>query len=134
VTHNPSLGPDGSGGIRIYGHGTPAPTYQDHGDNLYSFHKGTGATTWEGWTVYASGTYDASVTTRWAQFFEAHPEEVDIAYWGDAYPNQLYVGTDGVGGVSTATTMPAGTPTSWPDSTVLFESTMIRERMPTGAG
>lgn len=41
VTHDPSLGPDGSGGIFIYGHGTPTPV-DGHGDNLYSFHKGAG--------------------------------------------------------------------------------------------
>jgi len=65
VTHDPSLGPDGSGGVYIYGHGTPAPTYQDHGDDLYSFHKGAGATAWGPWTLYVTGAYDSSVSTRW---------------------------------------------------------------------
>ena len=114
VTHDPSLGPDGNGGVLLYGHGTPEPTYQDHGENLYQFHKGAGATAWEPWTLYVTGSYDSSVTTRWAQFFQAHPEEVDIAYWGDAYPNQLYVGTDGGSGGTPPSPSPTMTATSTP--------------------
>lgn len=93
VTHDPSLGPDGTGGIFIYGHGAPAPTYQDHGDNLYSFHKPSGGT-WGPWTLYATGSFDSSVSTRWAQFFHPFPATLDIAYWTDPYPNLLYVGSD----------------------------------------
>jgi hypothetical protein len=116
VTHDPSLGPDGSGGVYLYGHGTPLPTYQDHGDDLYAFHKGAGAAGWGAWTQYATGAFDSSVTTRWAQFFQAHPEEVDIAYWADAYPNALYVGTDGTSG-ATSTPAPTATKTATPTST-----------------
>jgi hypothetical protein len=94
ITHDPSLGPDGSGGVFIYGHGTPAPTYQDHGDNLYSFHKPGGASAWGPWTLYATGSFDSSVSTRWAQFFHSFPATLDIAYWADPYPNILYVGSD----------------------------------------
>jgi hypothetical protein len=93
VTHDPSLGPDGSGGVYIYGHGTPAPTYQDHGDNLYSFHKPSGGA-WGTWTLYATGSFDSSVSTRWAQFFHPFPATLDIAYWADPYPNVLSVGSD----------------------------------------
>jgi hypothetical protein len=114
VTHDPSLGPDGSGGVRIYGHGTPMPTYQDHGDNLYSFHKGAGVGNWEPWTLYTSGSYDSSVTTRWAQFFQAHAEELDIGYWGDAYPNALYVGTDGGSGGAVPSPPPSPSPSPTP--------------------
>jgi hypothetical protein len=134
VTHDPSLGPDGNGGVYIYGHGTPAPSYDGHGDNLYSFHKGAGGA-WEPWTLYATGSYDSSVTTRWAQFFQAFPQTIDIAYWGDAYPNTLFVGTDALSGsptptptatvaatatatgVATATPTVAPTPTSTPSAT-----------------
>jgi hypothetical protein len=33
VTHNPALGPDGAGGVYLYGHGTPQPGLGGHGDN-----------------------------------------------------------------------------------------------------
>lgn len=131
VTHDPSLGPDGSGGVYIYGHGTPTPV-DGHGDNLYSFHRASGGA-WEAWTLYATGSYDSSVTTRWAQFFQAHPEEVDIAYWGDAYPNALYVGTDGAGG-GTATPTPSATATATLTATatpVSATATPVRTATPT---
>ncbi len=92
ITHDPSLGPDGAGGIFIYGHGTPVP-FDGHGDNLYSFHK-PAAGAWGPWTLYATGSFDSSVSTRSAQFFHPFPQTLDLAFWGDAYPNTLYVGTD----------------------------------------
>jgi hypothetical protein len=104
ITHNPSLGPDGSGGVYLYGHGTPTPV-DGHGDNLYFFHKAAGGA-WEPWTLYMTGSYDSSATTRWAQFFHTFPQTIDIAYWADAYPNILYIGTD------SATGTPAPTPTN----------------------
>ena len=118
VTHDPSLGPDGSGGVFIYGHGTPAPTYQDHGDNLYSFHKPSGGA-WGPWTLYATGSFDSSVSTRWAQFFHPFPATLDIAYWADPYPNLLYVGSDSAlhrrdGGAIAANLILAGFPSSAP--------------------
>ncbi len=112
ITHDPSLGPDGNGGVFIYGHGTPTPV-DGHGDNLYSFHKAAGATTWEPWTLYVTGSYDSSVSTRWAQFFHTFPQEIDIVYWADAYPNNLSLGTDTIGG-GTATPTPAATATMTP--------------------
>ncbi len=117
VTHDPSLGPDGNGGVSIYGHGTPAPTYQDHGDNLYSFHKAAGGT-WEPWTLYATGSFDSSISTRWAQFFQSFPQTLDLAYWADAYPNSLFIGTDAAGGgISPPTPTPSATATPIPTAT-----------------
>jgi hypothetical protein len=93
ITHDPSLGPDSNGGIIIYGHGTPLPDFMGHGDNLYSFHK-TATGSWEPWTLFTTGAFDSSVSTRWAQFFQAFSQTVDVAYWADASPNVLYIGTD----------------------------------------
>ena len=94
VTHNPSLGPDRDGGVFIYGHGTPDGDISGHGDDMYFFHKEKGAASWGPWTVYAKGAIDSSVSTRWSQFFHFHPEQIDIGYWADAYPNYLLVGVN----------------------------------------
>lgn len=96
VTHNPSLGPDGKGGIRLYGHGTPNPHPDGHGDNLYYFEGSGGSGTWSAFTLYVMGAFDSSVNTRWSQYFYHAPTAVDIAYWDDAYPNLLYVGSETV--------------------------------------
>jgi hypothetical protein len=95
ITHNPSLGPDGAGGVRIYGHGAPAPNIGGSGQNLYFFAKASNSNVWSPWTLYVSGHFDSSVSTRWAQYFQTFPGRVDIIYWADAYPNTLYAGTDG---------------------------------------
>ena len=94
VTHNPALGPDGTGGLYLYGHGTPQPGIDGHGDNLYRFHLPAGAAAWGPWTLYAAGPYDCSASPRWAQFFHAFPERVDVLFWADPYPNQLLLGTE----------------------------------------
>ncbi len=96
VTHNPSLGPDGKGGIRLYGHGTPDPHPDGHGDNLYYFEGAGGAGVWSAFTHYVTGAFDSSVNTRWSQYFYNAPTVVDIAYWADPYPNILYVGSETV--------------------------------------
>ena len=93
VTHDPSLGPDGEGGVYIYGHGTPTGGIEGHGDNLYRFHRAANGA-WSGWTLYATGAYDSSVSTRWAQFFQSFPQRTDILYWADPYPNVLFLGTE----------------------------------------
>ncbi len=93
VTHNPSLGPDGAGGVYLYGHGTPQGSIGGFGPNLYSYRKPLGGS-WGAWTLYVSGAVDSSVTTRWSQFFHHYPQLVDVAYWGNDYPNQLYVGVN----------------------------------------
>ncbi len=93
VTHNPSLGTDLTGAIFIYGHGTPVGPISGHGNNLYYFTRARGGL-WSAWTLYASGSIDSSVSTRWSQFFHHHPENRDTLYWGDSYPNYLYVGVN----------------------------------------
>lgn len=96
VTHNPSLGPNGKGGIRLYGHGAPNPHPDGHGDNLYFFESNGGPAAWSAFTLYVAGAFDSSVNTRWSQYFYHFPAVVDIAYWDDAYPNILYVGSETV--------------------------------------
>ncbi len=92
VTHDPSLGTNMSGKIYIYGHGTPQGGIGGHGDNMDYFAKPAGGA-WGAWTVYdANPNVDSSVSTRWSQFFFYHPENVDILYWNDNYPNVLYAG------------------------------------------
>ena len=92
ATHNPSLG-YAAGKLRIYGHGTPVPAPDGHGDDLYYFEGPGGGANWGGWTKFVTGTnYDSSVNVRWSQFFHAFPNTIDLAYWNDQYPNQLYAG------------------------------------------
>lgn len=91
ATHNPALG-YAAGKVRIYGHGTP--NNLAHGDNLYYFAGDGGSASWGAWTQIVTGAYDSSVNVRWAQFHHAYPGTWDIAYWADAYPNNLYAGTE----------------------------------------
>jgi hypothetical protein len=109
ITHNPSLGPGPNGTVRIYGHGWQGGSIDGHGDDLYYFEGGTSG--WGPWTIYASGEFDSSVSTRWAQFFHVFPGTLDIAYWQNDYPNTAYVGTDIAGGdPPTPTSIPTSTP------------------------
>lgn len=98
ATHNPSLGPNGSGGLRLYGHGTPHPSPDGHGDNLYFFEGAGGPAVWGGWTLYTTGAFDSSVNTRWSQFFFFHASVLDVSYWADPYPNTLFAGVDVIDG------------------------------------
>ena len=94
VTHDPALGPDGHGGIYIWGHGAPTDgTLGGNGPNLYRFHRPAGGT-WGAFDLYVQGAFDSSVTTRWSQFFHHFPAAVDIAFWDPGFPNRLFLGTD----------------------------------------
>lgn len=95
VTHNPSLGPDGHGGVYLWGHGAPQDgTLKGEGLDLYRFHLKAGGTAWGPWTLYVKGRFDSSVTTRWSQFFHHYPTTVDAAFWSPDEPNILFVGTE----------------------------------------
>lgn len=103
LTHDPSLGPDGTtNGIYIYGHGTPVP-YNGIGPNLYRFHKPAGGV-WGLWNEIVPDPHtptanhvDCAVTTRWSQFFFNSPTIVDFAYYTELTPNShdftIYTGT-----------------------------------------
>lgn len=94
ATHNPALG-YAAGKLRIYGHGTPVPAPDGHGDHLYFFESTGGAASWGGWTQFVNASnYDSSINVRWSQFFCSFPNTIDLAYWNDTYPNVLYSGTD----------------------------------------
>jgi hypothetical protein len=100
-THNPSIGPGTSGGIRIYGHGSESTD-----DNSLYYWEGTGGS--GGWSVrrpYSTGSFDSSVSTRWSQYFHRFPLTLDVVYWDQNYPNDLYYGADVVTG-STAPSAP----------------------------
>lgn len=81
TTHDPVLGPDGSGGLYIYGHGTPQGTIYGVGSGKYRFHKSLTATTWGTWTLVVTGMIDDATSTRWSQFFHYFPQTVDFTYW-----------------------------------------------------
>jgi hypothetical protein len=94
VTHDPVLGPDGAGGLYIYGHGAPADDYAGFGPDKLFFYKPAGATAWGPWTLYAAGPYDDATSTRWSQFFHNFPEYLDITVWGASPPYRVLVGTE----------------------------------------
>jgi hypothetical protein len=124
ITHDPSLGPGPNGTVRIYGHGWQGGPIDGHGDSLNYF-EGSGVGTWSGWTLYLAGSFDSSVTTRWAQFFQAYPETLDVAFWADPYPNLLYVGIDnGVTGPPSPTDTPTFTATSTSTATSTLTATL----------
>jgi hypothetical protein len=89
ATHNPALG-YANGKLRIYGHGTP--DVNNHGENISYFEGNGGAAVWGSWTRVITGTnVDSSVNLRWSQYFYHAPNTIDLAYWDDNYPNQLFV-------------------------------------------
>jgi hypothetical protein len=81
ITHDPVLGPDGAGGLYIYGHATPIPDYRGLGDGKLRFHKPAGATVWGPYNWIRDGYIDDATNARWSQFFDNHPEEVDFTWW-----------------------------------------------------
>ena len=93
LSHNPSLGPDGTAnGIYLYGHGTPVP-FRGIGPNLYRYHKPVGGV-WGPWTLIVPDPHtptanhvDCAVTTRWSQFFFNFPTAVDFACYTELTPN-----------------------------------------------
>lgn len=94
VTHDPVLGPDGQGGLYIYGHGAPPPPdYAGRGMNKYVFHKPAGATAWGPWTLLVAGPIDDASSTRWSQFFYQFPSENDVTYWFYTTPYEISVAT-----------------------------------------
>jgi hypothetical protein len=91
LSHDPSLGPDGSGGLYIYGHGTPAGGPNGHGNNMYRMHLASGSSTWGAFEEQiVDNNIDCSVSTRWSQFFDYFPTQIDYTYWDDEYPNEEY--------------------------------------------
>jgi hypothetical protein len=96
ATHNRAWG--GWGTAHLWAWDTGGP--DGHGDDLYSFGEPGGAGGWGLWTRYATGALDSSVSTRWAQFHHHWPGTLDIAYWADAYPNQVYVGVEVLGSLA----------------------------------
>jgi hypothetical protein len=109
-THDPSLGLGGPGKIRIYGHGsTPAGggTANSDNENLYYWEGTGGGGTWSARLPYVlGGSHDASVSTRWSQYFYNYPLTLDVDYWDDNYPNILYYGADVIAGCPAATVAP----------------------------
>jgi hypothetical protein len=104
VTHDPVLGPDGQGGLYIYGHNTPVGSIGGIGDGKLRFHKPAGASVWSSYDLVRDGLIDDASSVRWSQFFHFHPEEVDFTWWNHS-PNTndgsgyyLEVGIDTVTG------------------------------------
>jgi hypothetical protein len=93
-THDPSLGPGANGNIRIYGHGSRVP--QDDSMHYWEGPGGSGA--WSARLAYATGSFDASLSTRWSQYFQRFPLILDVVYWDENYPNVLYYGADVIAG------------------------------------
>ena len=81
ITHDPVLGPDGAGGLYIYGHATPEPDYRGLGDGKLRLHKPAGATAWGAYNLIQDGYIDDATSARWSQFFHNHPNEVDFTWW-----------------------------------------------------
>lgn len=97
------LGPDGAGGLYIYGHDTPQGDLRGLGNGKLRFHKPAGATAWSSYELIRDGLIDDASTVRWSQFFHYHPEGVDFTWWNhsintnDGSGYYLEVGVDTVG-------------------------------------
>lgn len=92
-THNPSIAYGGPGKLRIYCHGSESP----NDDSLYYLEGTGGAGGWSARTLVATGEFDASVSSRWSQYFWSRREMLDIVFWDQNYPNDLYYNVDQVG-------------------------------------
>lgn len=102
VTHDPVLGPDGSGGLYLYGHGEPVGGAEGIGDGKFRFHKAIHATGWSAFTpipeANATGQIDDATSTRWSQFFYNYPKTIDFTYWihtpgNGATGYEIHIGT-----------------------------------------
>lgn len=90
LTHNVGVGPGSQPNtFRLYYHGEENPD-----DNSIYYREGDGGSAWGSLTLYATGAFDSSVSTRWAQFHHAHPDSLDVVYWDQNYPNFAYYGFD----------------------------------------
>ncbi|MBK7974220.1 MAG: hypothetical protein IPK07_13385 [Deltaproteobacteria bacterium] len=95
ATHDPGIGPDGAGGVKIYAHGPPPPSDPaGEGVDIFSIHRPRGGAWDESWTLYVAGHYDSSISTRWSQFFHAEPWNLDLVYWTHDSPNELHLGVN----------------------------------------
>lgn len=95
ATHNPSVGPGAGGKVRIYGHG--AQNTSDHGVDITYWESAGGAASWSTrQSFYVNATVDSSVNVRWAYHFHWFPNTLDVAFWDDTYPNDLYWGGEQV--------------------------------------
>ena len=85
VSHDPVLGPDGSGGLYIYAHGEVVGDPTGVGNGKARFHKPAHATAWSAFTpipeAIATGQIDDATGTRWSQFFHNYPKTIDFTYW-----------------------------------------------------
>jgi len=64
---------------------------------------------WSARKLYATGSFDASVSTRWSQYFHRYPLTLDVVYWDQNYPNVLYYGADVVAGCAATVTPTSST-------------------------
>lgn len=87
-THNVTIGPNGKGGIRLWHHGNGSPV------NVYYVEGVGGSAAWGSQTLFSSGAFDCSVNARWSQYHHSFHATIDIAYWLETYPNDLYVGIE----------------------------------------
>ena len=83
-THNPSLWIDPEGNLVIFGH-REYWLGERCASMLVTVRPAGGA--WSNWRVFADGCYDASVSTRWAQFHRFAPDVLDLLYWTEKGPN-----------------------------------------------
>lgn len=89
-SHNPSIAPGPNGKVRIWNHGSESTA----DDNMYYLESNGGSDTWSSRQLFASGAFDASVSARWSQYFWNFTNTLDIAFWDQNYPNNLYYGCD----------------------------------------
>src|SRR5262249_50772325 len=87
-THDPALATDTAGNLYLFGHReywiTPgcAP--------IYMYKQPAGGSWTADWSVVANGCYDSSVSVKWSQYFWNVPSLVDIVFWTQQQPSQLY--------------------------------------------
>jgi hypothetical protein len=87
-THDPSLATDSAGNLYLFGHREDwlnadcAP--------MYMYKQPAGGNWSSDWSLLANGCFDSSVSVKWAWNFWNSPSILDIVFWTQQQPNQLY--------------------------------------------
>lgn len=87
-THNPALATDADGTLYLFGHAEA--WVRDRCAWMYVFKRPAGAPWPSDWSPLVEGCVDSSVSARWSAYFWHQPEILDIVYWTEQEPNQLY--------------------------------------------
>jgi hypothetical protein len=87
-THNPSLALDGNDNLFLFGH--QEYWLRSSCASMMFYRKPAGGAWPSDWSRLADGCFDASVSVKWSTYFWHQPQLLELAFWTEKEPNQLY--------------------------------------------